>query len=229
MHGSAHICPQCAWTPHRFACNFVPGSIRPSGGEHRLLECTEKGGNMRTSGNGQFRTPARHTRIGGRRPASHVRIRHGCHDRRLCRSGASLRPSRSAAVVEAGAAVAGAVVGVTVSAPQSASASARPSSAVRLRRAPPSSSGGMPSAIACSAIVRTIRIARPISAMTACVVPVRSRRITFTIFQDPGRSAGVFVCETLNLSSPAADDPVFRRRQRHADKPRRAGSVLARG
>ncbi len=48
------------------------------------------------SGNGQFRAPAFHARIGGRRPAIHVRIRHGRHDRRLCCGGrlAGLRAAR---------------------------------------------------------------------------------------------------------------------------------------
>jgi hypothetical protein len=71
-------------------------------------------------------------------------------------------------------------VEVTVSVQRSASASARPSSAARSRRAPPSSSGAMPSATACSAIARTIPTARPFSAMTACVVPARRERTAST-------------------------------------------------
>ena len=114
-----------------------------------------------------------------------------------------------------GRAVAGAEVEVAVSVQQSASGSAQPSSAARLRRVPPSSNGRMPSAIACSAIVHTIPIARPISAMTAFATPVRRRRFPSRVFGTPAQVPGFCLASlrTCELSSPAkAGDPVFQRR-----------------
>ena len=112
---------------------------------------------------------------------------------------ASLRPSHSADGVEAvagveAAAVAGAEVEAAVSVQQSASGSAQPSLAARLRRAPPSSSGRMPSAIACSAFVHTIPIAGPIWAMTAFAIPARRERISSGYLRTPAVVPGFSVC-----------------------------------
>ena len=106
--------PRC---PHPDAIRI---NARRSSGGHHYAGTIEKGGNMRTQGTGNS-VRQRVTRVlAAGRPAIHVRVRHGCHDRRLCCGGrlSGLRAARTGpggGGVEAGAA-AGAEVGVTVSA-----------------------------------------------------------------------------------------------------------------
>ena len=156
------------------------------------------------SRNRQFRAPALLARIGGRRPDIHVRVRHDRHDRRLCRRGRFAGPCaarpwpRRWRLGWRAVAVAGAVA--AASAPPSASASAQPSSAVRSRRTPPSSSGAMPSTTACSAIVPTIRTAGPFWPTTAGAIPARSSGWLYD-FQDPGHVPGFLFVVTAGRDS----------------------------